>query len=348
MNERAKNVAVGITVLVALAMLSGMIVLFAGLPQMFQSGQELKIHFPATAGAHEGDPVHMAGMRVGRITDISFTGDDPTKGVTFTVRIKPEVQIPGNVAAYIFTRGFVGGAYLELRPEGPTRKDPQTGKVLEYLPDDWSKPIQGKLKGSGMFPDEMKNAFMELSKLAENLNAAIAPGKTPATTAATGPATRPTGGIKGAISLLVTTLNDIHKVLDEENRANIKTSFANLAKASAGAVEAMDAMKKFAAEAKTTMKKAGDTADTARKRLNELAGKLIEDAEKMSTLMTTINKAAIKLEAGEGTAGKLLKDPALYNNLIAASKQMEKMLEDFRDLIKQWKEKGIKADIKLK
>ncbi len=347
MNERAKNIAVGITVLGALGMLCGMIVIFAGLPQMFQRGQELKIIFPSTGDAHEGDAVHMAGMRVGRITDIRFAEGDPRKGVVFTVRIDSGVKIPGNVTAYIFTRGFVGGAYLELKPEGPARRDPQTGQVLEHFPADWSEPIRGQVKGSGMFPDEMKNAFLDLSKLAKNLNAAIAPAEAPSTSPAT--TTAPAGGgIRGAITTLITTLNDIRDVLDEENRRNIKTSFANLAKASSGAIEAMDAMKNFAAEANVTMKKVGDTADAARTRIDELTSKLIEDAEKISALMTTINKAAMKVESGKGTAGKLLNDPALYNNLMAAAKQMEKMLEDFRGLLKEWKDNGVKADIKLK
>ncbi len=43
MTPNARNIAVGLTVIVALAMLGGMILIFAGLPQMFQAGYEIKI-----------------------------------------------------------------------------------------------------------------------------------------------------------------------------------------------------------------------------------------------------------------------------------------------------------------
>ena len=105
----------------------------------------------------------------------------------------------------------------------------------------------------------------------------------------------------------------------------------------------MDAMKEFADETRKSFVTAAGSANTVTKRVDQLALKLIEDAEKISTLLATINRIAIKLEKGEGTAGKLLSDPKLYNNLLKATDQTKIMLKEFSDLVKTWKESGIKV-----
>ena len=135
MNENVRNITVGITVLIALALLAGMIVLFTGLPEIFQGGYLIQIHFENTGGAHTGDLVYLLGIDVGRITEIAYVdSNDPNRGVKFVARIKRGVKLPGNVQAYIFTKSLVGGgAYVELKTDGKPRIDPRTGQVMNGI-----------------------------------------------------------------------------------------------------------------------------------------------------------------------------------------------------------------------
>ena len=48
-----------------------------------------------------------------------------------------------------------------------------------------------------------------------------------------------------------------------------------------------------------------------------------------STLMS-VNSLISGIEKGEGSMGKLLKDEALYNNLVGVSKEMEELLRDIK------------------
>ena len=143
MKERAQNIAVGLTVIGALLTLAGMVLIFAGLPEVFRGGRVLRMNFRNTHDVHVGDWVHLAGMRIGKVTDITFTNNDPRKGVQFAARIDTDVNIPANVQPRIYTRGFVGGAFLVLVPDGPDRHDPRTGEKLDFLPSDWLRPLDG-------------------------------------------------------------------------------------------------------------------------------------------------------------------------------------------------------------
>jgi len=360
MKEYARNLSVGITVLVAMVMLGVMIVIFTGLPQMFERGYKIRITAPTTYDAHEGDPVHLSGMKVGRITDVEFTDPDhPTAGVTFTARIANNVPLPGNTKAFFFTKGLTGNAYIELYSHGEYFTDAQ-GIPVKFLPTDGSAKIGSVHKGSGLLPEKLEDALAEFGKLAENLNKMLAPppGQT-GTAPATADAQKPNVG--GVLFKINRTLDAMYVVLgDAENQANIKTSFANLAKATNSAEEAMKLLREFATEARKTavearnvttqasktFKDVSAAAETTRTRMDQLARKLIENSDKISALLTTIQASAVKLEKGQGTAGKLLNDPKLYNNLTEATQQMSALLKDFRALVREWKKQGMKVKLK--
>jgi len=74
-----------------------------------------------------------------------------------------------------------------------------------------------------------------------------------------------------------------------------------------------------------------------------LAVKLIEDAERISALLATVNRIAMKLEKGDGTVGRLMNDPKLYNSLQEAANQTQILLKEFSAMVKSWKENSIKV-----
>jgi len=354
MNERAQNIAVGLTVMGALAMLAGMIVLFAGGVDVFGGGYNVHIHFPTSSDVQAGEPVHMSGIRIGKIKRVDFTDPTtPSRGVTITVNIFNRVSVPAHATAVIYAKSLVGRPWLELKTKGPTPLDPGTGALM-YLARDGSVVLKGVLDAGSMIPPELLDALGGLTKLGDNLNRLIAPDP--------GTATQPaTEGLVGTMSKLNATLDAIRTVIgDAENQANIKAALANLAKATQQATEAMNDLKAFAAKAGKTADEATLALGDARKvvatvseatarasdRVDELTQKLIEDAEKVSALMTTLNQAAAKIDAGEGTAGKLLNDPKLYNSLLEATQELNGLLKDLGDLVETWKKDGV--GIKLK
>ena len=119
-------------------------------------------------------------------------------------------------------------------------------------------------------------------------------------------------------------------------------------------------MKDLAVKANSAVGKWGEVAVSAKKTVNNvttmaahiggrtdtLVGKLIEDAERISRLMTTINKVVLKIDDGKGTAGMFINDPRLYENIVEASRQMTNLIKDFRQLVELWKKKGVQIKLK--
>ena len=365
MTERGRNLAVGVTVLVGLLLLGGMIVVFAGLPWLLERGYLLHLRFPRTADAKVGDMVHLSGLEVGRIADIAFTGGDPRRGVTIAVRIKPNVRVPGSAVPVLHSKGFVGGAYLNFEQRDRPAVDPRSGEPMEFFPTDYPYPIEGVIPSTELIPktlqEDLGAAMKALAKAGQAIDRVFG-----ATAAATGPAetgpaphtapSRPADplGLHGTLARLNRTLDAVHAVLgSQDNQANFRRSLANLASAAEATREAMAAMKDFAVAARKTAEGAGKaaeamgkTAEEARGRIDELGVKLIENAEQISRLMATINRVARGMDAGEGTIGKVMRDPELYNALLQATRDVSGMVQDLRQLVRAWKESGVGLKLK--
>ena len=351
MKERTRNIAVGLTALVALVLLGVMIMIFTGLPSILKRGYVIRMRFPVTYDISTGDTVYLAGLRAGTITDVDFADPaDPAQGITFTALINRDVRLPGNSKPVVFTRGLVGKGYLELTAEGPKPVDASSGKVIEFLPTDGSVVLNGEHQGNGMFPPELTTALKGLSKLADNLNDLLAPppeaapGGGPAGSQPASDQANQIPGLRGTVMKFNRTLDALNAVLGSpENQANIKASLAGLAAAATKTTEAMEAFKSFAEQARASV---ADVGSSTRTQINALSSKLIEDAEAISRLMQTMQAAMAKIESGQGTAGQLVNDPALYNNLVDATRQMSDLLREFRQLVGTWQKNGVQVKVK--
>jgi len=350
MKESARNVAVGLTVIIALILLCGMIILFTGLPEQFQPGYTIKIHADATHDTRTGASVHLAGMRVGYVTDIEFTDRSaPMEGVTLTARIDHDIDLPAETIAVFFTKGLTGQAYIQLKPEGPPVRDPRTGQPLAYFPRDGSIVMDSKHVPSGLpLPQELLDALPEIQKgfknlgdLAKTLNDLLAPAAGAPTDGQ--PASQPdqaAPSLQSIATKLDSVLTGLNNVFgDPKSQQDLKESLANLAAASASAKDAMEQLKAFAVNA-------GQTLQQADSHMNELTARLIQTADQISKLMATLNEAAMKMAQGDGTAGKLLNDPKLYEDLVEATRQLSELVKEFRLMIAEWKEKGVKIQLK--
>lgn len=80
-------------------------------------GYDVTARFDNIGGLKVRAPVTMAGVRVGRVTDIGFDERTYEAVVTLTIESRYD-EIPGDTFAKIFTAGLLGEQYVGLDPGG--------------------------------------------------------------------------------------------------------------------------------------------------------------------------------------------------------------------------------------
>jgi phospholipid/cholesterol/gamma-HCH transport system substrate-binding protein len=358
MNERTRNLLVGLTVLVGAALLAAMILIFQELPSFLQIGYKLNITASDASGIGVGSDVKMDGLRVGRVTKLEFTDGDPRKGVTFTVVIDSKVNIPGTVNGYIVSTGLMGGTMLSLnvddKPPGSNRVDPKTGRALAWLPKNQVATLSATKVDSGLIPPDVlsdaRDVVGSLKRLADTLSDFLTPPQQPTATGpgtASGPTTQPAYNIHVTMAKLDKALVTINTILgDPDNQRNIKESLANLNKAAAITAEAMKDARGLIEAARGTMNDFSKLSKDADQQIGDLARHLAGTADEVSRLLTSVQAAVAKIDSGEGTMGKLLNDPALYNNLLDTTGQLRGTIERLQDLMETWKKQGVGIHLK--
>jgi phospholipid/cholesterol/gamma-HCH transport system substrate-binding protein len=139
------------------------------------------------------------------------------------------------------------------------------------------------------------------------------------------------------LSAFIHNSNDI--VGDTENKANIKAALANLADASKEATEMMRQIRETAEAGRATIKNADAS-------IEKLTASLISTSEKLGEVMAHLESVLNKIDNGEGTAGRLINDGRLYEQLFEDSRQLELVLQELKSFVAESKEKGV--PIKLK
>ena len=366
MREKTRDLIVGLTVLVGLVLLGAMIVIFRELPASLRLGYyDVKVSFSHAGGVTPGADVYMAGKRVGRVAEVDFANQrNPREGVLFMLTIDRDVRIPGDVNVYI-EKGFVGGTSIDLRLDGRApgseRKDPKTGEKLAWLPTDHVATIEGAREPPAgptqVIPPELiqdaRTTMGSVRRLAETLNAFFAaPDPAPAGTVAPGQpaaATQPVrpANIHATMAKLDAALDAVNQVLaDKENQANLKAAFAGMKTAVAATEEAMNDVKSLAANAKQALGNVSQAAGKTSKKFQDVAAALVVQADRLGNVLTTLQRAAAKVESGDGSAGKLLNDPALYNSLVDATTGLKGAAESLQELLEYWRENGVKIRLK--
>lgn len=107
------EVAVGVLLLVALVLLAWMAIQAGGL--RVESGDiRLEARFDDVAGLDRGAVVSVAGVDVGRVTDIQVEGAD----ARVTLAVRGDLALDRDTAAHVRARSLLGEKYVDLVPSG--------------------------------------------------------------------------------------------------------------------------------------------------------------------------------------------------------------------------------------
>jgi phospholipid/cholesterol/gamma-HCH transport system substrate-binding protein len=141
--------------------------------------------------------------------------------------------------------------------------------------------------------------------------------------------------LKQTLAKLDTVLGGVTDILDEEGKANLRSSIANLNATMTSFSSVSRDMKSLLSTNKDKLNNTFANLDTTAENFAILSDSLaqLQTGELIRNMEATIgklNSIAEGIDNGEGSVGKLLKDDKLYDNLSGASKQLEQLLEDMK------------------
>ena len=117
MNQTRTEIIVGIFVLAGLLCLGYLAIRLGKLEVLGSQGYNVYGDFASVAGLKPGDPVEIAGVKVGKVESIALADDR----ARLALRIADHVKLQEDTIASVRARGLIGDKYIVLAPGGSDR-----------------------------------------------------------------------------------------------------------------------------------------------------------------------------------------------------------------------------------
>lgn len=336
MNERARDIALGLTTLLALAGFGWLLLAFGELPILQPDRYPLILRTADAGGITAASDVTLNGVVVGRVA-AAATEADPRRGVILTLAIDDGVRIPTDVDVRI-QQDFLGATRLALIATEPEAE----GEVEFFGPgDEFRREVRGQIETiTAQLSTRLEQiadaaaTFKKLSetyiRVGENIEAMVAPRTPGAVDAGEAAANLPS-----TLARLDQAIGNANRWLGDGGlRTDATSAVADVRSLLARATEAVDAWTATAKSLDVRAERLGTSADEAVVALVGATGELNE-------MLTRARGLVDAIAAGQGTLGQLATNPDLYRSLDEAARQLDEALRDARLLIEKFRVEGV-------
>ena len=350
MKSSARNVMVGSFVLIGFIVLGWLVFKFGDLPALVHrvASNQVEIYFPEAPGIQPNTDVLFLGYPVGRVLQVDaprLMADVARPAVSrFLIRVVVGIgtghAVPVNAAPKIHQRGL-GSSYIEfILTDEPSTEMLAHGAKLEGALSEGTEFIS---EGTQRRLDELIGS---LTRMTNQLQGQLEQ-RPPSMVDADPNGVRP--NVTTVVARLDTALRSINEVIgSEENQANIKAGLAEFVAALREIRQAALQVQGLAGQAEALISKSSATvgsidalaAETAES-VRTVASTFQEVADEMVKTLDTLEQMLAKASNGEGTMGRLMNDPQLYESLTAAAVQLELAIGEFRQRLAVWAKEGI-------
>lgn len=129
MSKYSRETAAGIFVLIGILCLSYVTVKLGKMEIFSSEGYTVQAHFGSISGLRVGADIEIAGVPVGKVTEITLDKNDYSAQVL--MRINPDVELSDDTIASIKTSGLIGDKYVKLSPGGSSSLLEEGSEVTE-------------------------------------------------------------------------------------------------------------------------------------------------------------------------------------------------------------------------
>jgi phospholipid/cholesterol/gamma-HCH transport system substrate-binding protein len=349
MSPNKRNLMVGLVVLAAIGVLAWMILKFANRAATFflTKGTHITVTAERADGLSEGSAIYYRGVNVGRVLEVSLASN---QSVQIQAIIDPDRPVPANVEGIIRTGNLLSSSssiFLEpvhLVAEGVDAAATAPTSQPERLLREGDRLTATMPTGNGLLPREFNESLREFHerKMLQHMDETVVTFREQAVKA---------GRLMDSIRELTG---------DEGMRTDLRQAMSRVNDATKQANEIGEELKKFSRDLNGLSKQASDTITEVQATVGDARKTINKGGEQVDTIARNVNgridqiaklleqfqDIIAKVDRGEGTAGMLVSDPKLYDNLSAVAAQMHLMVLDMRRLVQQWEQDGISFKLK--
>jgi phospholipid/cholesterol/gamma-HCH transport system substrate-binding protein len=146
MSYKTSEVIVGLFVLVGIVCLGYLAIKLGKLEVLGNRGYVVFADFPTVAGLKRGDPVEIAGVKVGRVEELGLADDR----ARLKLRLEDNVKIQEDAIASVRARGLIGDKFVLISPGGSDKLIPAGGRIRETESPPDIPDLIGKLVGGDL------------------------------------------------------------------------------------------------------------------------------------------------------------------------------------------------------
>ncbi len=288
-----KEVKIGLFAIVILCCTWAGIRFLSGI-DIFSRSTDYYASYEKVDGVGTASSVIINGVKVGSVTEVIF---DPSQSelVTLKLSVKRQYKLPKDTKAKIYSPGLMSSMAVGL----------DLGTSSEYL-------AQGDTISSYLELGLMDSASAQLSQAVENI---------------TEIAEKLSTTLDGVNDIIATSSDNVNNTV--ANLSSISNRLNRLLASQSGNIN--DAIENFAAFAQE-LEGNSESITTTLNNLNALSQEFSEAniGDNLGAALAELNTTLTKVNKAEGTAGQLLNDEELYNNLAAVSSSLDALIQDMQ------------------
>lgn len=264
---------------------------------IFNNQKEVYTLYDEVEGLELGAKVTINGLNIGKVSNIDLYPG--TTKILVTMRLRPDMKFSPSSTAVLYEAGLIGGKAISISP------DFASGAVI---------------KSGDTLPAAVQPGLTQL------INQQIAPLQQKITSTLT-----------SVDSLFV----GVRNVLDAQTQTNLKTSLEGLSRTIKNIDGLTNTMEKIVDanknEIDTTLKNLAATTDNITTISDSLATLDVKAIlSKYDAIAVKLDTILGAIEAGDGTAGKLINNTDVYDNLNATLAELEALLSDLKENPKRY------------
>ncbi len=331
MADDGRELRVGMFSLVGLVLMCGLVLLYGEEPTWFwRTHWLLEIRVTSPQGVGEGTPAFLEGVQVGRVQSIRLRDrTDPAKGAIVMVEIEEDfVVLEGTEATLHPSFGFDKGSIHLRVPQVHGAPLPTTGGWIQgkavgaletVVPEEFILKLVEAVDKIGELSGKFGDVAVDLHNLLEERSMNDVDSDA-----------RLVANLSTVIQRIDASVAVFREVLEDGGQNDLQVMLANAREISKDLKNWTGQLEPRTSE---LMTRATSSLDQIDGHLDKVAISLVERLDQLSGVIDQTYLILKAVHQGEGTAGLVLKDPRLYEEMVDSFAELQLLIADLKGLV---------------